>query len=444
MSAAMLHQACWAACLVVAVSTLVFLPAEAAGGPGASLARRRLLDAPVFRGSIRHNGTDLCFGPAGTEALDNIYVGLFSTSCFVHTFVLLPSGSIQHEQTGRCLHPLGGSSTPGLDTPLVFFGVCDEPRLAFNYLPNGALQHVPSGLCIQPLNGVPFDSVGAVFQVGCESHLYEIVLPGPPPPPSPSPPPPSPSPPPPSPSPPPPSPSPPPPSPSPPLPSPSPPSPSPHSPPKEFAPPPPRKPSHPPPRTPPPHGSPPPLRGTPPPKARPPTSPSILKRAGGGGNLHFKGFDGKSFDVKAQAGTRLVLLGSARQGFSLQSQVELGGRPGTTVMQGIQFASGTSTVKVHLQPPLLNRPFWRLTAEANGQPVAQRASAPAGVSVLLLPARQGQPGRVEIAAGFIRVIVTQPWQPQWQGADFLNLDIQVLKPLRLPVSGVLGRSYAAA
>ncbi|KAL4447208.1 hypothetical protein ABPG77_007241 [Micractinium sp. CCAP 211/92] len=278
----------------------------------ARLAHRRLLDAPVIRGSIRHNGTNRCFGPPGADAQDNTFVNLYSASCLVDTYVLLPSGSIQHEQTGRCLHPLGGATSPNPMTPLVFYASCDLPRLAFNYLPNGALQHVISGLCLQSAYGFTFEG----------------------------------------------------------------------------------------------------------------------------------GFNGKSFDVKAQAGTQLLLLGSTRQGFSLQSKVELGGRPGTTVMQAFQFTSGTSNINVELQPPLLNRPFWRLTAEANGQPVAQRASTPAGVSVLLVPARQGQPGRVEIAAGFIRVVVTQPWQPQ-QGADFLNLDIQVLKPLQLPVSGVLGRSYAA-
>lgn len=48
-------------------------------------------------------------------------------------FSLTPSGSFMNVYTGLCLHPSGGSASPG--ARLVFWSGCgSEPRLQFNAL----------------------------------------------------------------------------------------------------------------------------------------------------------------------------------------------------------------------------------------------------------------------------------------------------------------------
>jgi len=49
------------------------------------------------------------------------------------------------------------------------------------------------------------------------------------------------------------------------------------------------------------------------------------------------------------------------------------------------------------------------------------------------------------AAAYIKVKMVQPWRKDWdRRGPYLNLHIELLRPLRLPVSGVLAPSYHAA
>jgi hypothetical protein len=41
---------------------------------------------------------------------------------------------MKHIGSGRCIHPRGGSSTPGNGTELVLNDGCDEDRLTFTFV----------------------------------------------------------------------------------------------------------------------------------------------------------------------------------------------------------------------------------------------------------------------------------------------------------------------
>jgi hypothetical protein len=49
-------------------------------------------------------------------------------------FELTPEGSLRHVHSGLCVHPSGGSATPGFETELVLWDICNEPRLRFTAL----------------------------------------------------------------------------------------------------------------------------------------------------------------------------------------------------------------------------------------------------------------------------------------------------------------------
>ncbi len=72
---------------------------------------------------------------------------------------------------------------------------------------------------------------------------------------------------------------------------------------------------------------------------------------------------------------------------------------GTTFMRSFLFVNGSSRIDVELLPPLAGQTIWRLTATANGKAVADKATVPRDISVLLVPAAYGKHGRVEIDAG---------------------------------------------
>ncbi|KPF41182.1 hypothetical protein IP76_22150 [Rhizobium sp. AAP43] len=118
---------------------------------------------------------------------------------------------------------------------------------------------------------------------------------------------------------------------------------------------------------------------------------------------------------------------------------------GTTYMRSFLFVNGTSRVDVELLPPLPGQTIWRLLATANGQPVADTATIPRGISILRVPAAVGKHGRVEINAGFTRVVIIQKWRPQRRVvADFLDINMFASPFLLKPVTGILAPSYDRA
>ncbi|KAL4443916.1 hypothetical protein ABPG75_011653 [Micractinium tetrahymenae] len=166
---------------------------------------------------------------------------------------------------------------------------------------------------------------------------------------------------------------------------------------------------------------------------------TISRRAGASLDV---GFDGSRFDYHGTPGTWVELIGSARQGYSLKAKFAAGRIAGTTFMRSFLFVNGTSRVEVELLPPLPGQTIWRLTASANGRPIADRATVPRGISILRVPAAYGKIGRVEINAGFTRVVCIQKWRPNRKVvADFLDVNMFASPNLRKPVTGILGPSY---
>lgn len=93
-----------------------------------------------------------CIHPKGGSATpgNNTPAIFHSDGCGLEPrlwFTFTQSSSLRHATSGKCLHPSGGSSTPALNTPLVFHDGCDEQRLRFELTDNGYLRHVSSGLC---------------------------------------------------------------------------------------------------------------------------------------------------------------------------------------------------------------------------------------------------------------------------------------------------------
>ena len=74
---------------------------------------------------------------------------------------------------------------------------------------------------------------------------------------------------------------------------------------------------------------------------------------------------------------------------------------GTTYMRVFEFDSGRNSVRVDLLPPLPSAPgIWRITAKANGRPMAAGYLKVGGViDVTYVPSQIGKHGRVEIEKG---------------------------------------------
>jgi hypothetical protein len=84
-------------------------------------------------------------------------------------FSLTPEGTIRHS-SGKCLHPSGGSATPANNTALVFWDGCNEQRLRFELTPGGSIRHVTSGKCVHPRggSGTPANNTELVLHDGCD------------------------------------------------------------------------------------------------------------------------------------------------------------------------------------------------------------------------------------------------------------------------------------
>ena len=81
-------------------------------------------------------------------------------------------GTLMHASSGKCLHPLGGSSNPNNGTKLVVWPDCsNDSRIKYKWLSNGAIQHVSSGKCLHPEGGSsnPTNGTRLVFWNSCSS-----------------------------------------------------------------------------------------------------------------------------------------------------------------------------------------------------------------------------------------------------------------------------------
>lgn len=90
-------------------------------------------------------------------------------------FRMLFDGTIQHVESGMCLHPRGGSSTPGNGTELMFWPSCGANTgaagayIRFENTLKNSLRQLSSGMCLHPNGGSakPANGTKVVFWQGC-------------------------------------------------------------------------------------------------------------------------------------------------------------------------------------------------------------------------------------------------------------------------------------
>jgi hypothetical protein len=95
------------------------------------------------------------------------------------SFAVEPVGnqfSLKH-YSGLCVHPQGGSATPGNGTPTVLDPLCNvaESRLRFVMLSNGSIMHVSSGMCLHPEGGTAMQGVRLVFWNSCSDSALKNI-----------------------------------------------------------------------------------------------------------------------------------------------------------------------------------------------------------------------------------------------------------------------------
>ncbi|WP_437724341.1 RICIN domain-containing protein [Sorangium sp. So ce861] len=83
---------------------------------------------------LKHVPSGLCIHPNQGTAYNGVAL-ILNPSCAPEvrlSFDVTSGGSLQNSETGRCVHPEGGSPTPAEGTNLIFHDGCDEERLRFN------------------------------------------------------------------------------------------------------------------------------------------------------------------------------------------------------------------------------------------------------------------------------------------------------------------------
>lgn len=136
-------------------------------------------------GLVRHNvsnGRNLCLNPenGGVPTLDTraVLTANCSTSSPYNKFRTLFDGTIQHVQSGMCLHPKGGASVPAAGTELVFWPVCKQESIKFEMTQSDSLRQLSSGYCLHPSGGSPTPAVGTpvVFWPGCNEDRLRFTF----------------------------------------------------------------------------------------------------------------------------------------------------------------------------------------------------------------------------------------------------------------------------
>lgn len=96
----------------------------------------------LSNGMLKHS-SGLCLHPEGGTANNSTKL-VFFPSCTAETRLMIDVvdganavpqyGSLKNVQTGRCVHPSGGSSNPAEGTVIVYFDGCNESRLRFDFV----------------------------------------------------------------------------------------------------------------------------------------------------------------------------------------------------------------------------------------------------------------------------------------------------------------------
>jgi hypothetical protein len=97
---------------------------------------------------------------------------ILSNSCSLanprHRFVFTNEGAIRHVASGMCVHPAGGSATPGNGTRLVLYPSCSGSNIVFSHR-NHVITQTSSSKCVHPSGGaaVPANGTYVVLWDGC-------------------------------------------------------------------------------------------------------------------------------------------------------------------------------------------------------------------------------------------------------------------------------------
>lgn len=123
---------------------------------------------------IKHSGGK-CVAPAsgGMPSMNEPAVLSDDCSSSNAKFKLLASGVLLHINSGACLHPGGGSSTPSNGTPWVFFPFCaGGANIQYDKTALGSIKHRSGGSCIHPSGDSANPVVGTplVFNQGCDQE----------------------------------------------------------------------------------------------------------------------------------------------------------------------------------------------------------------------------------------------------------------------------------
>lgn len=130
--------------------------------------------------AIKHS-SGKCIAPefGGTPAMNEKAV--FSNDCTSSNskFKWLASGALMHINSGTCLHPYNGSSTPTNGTYWVFYPNCgDYGHIQYDPTSQNSIKHRSSPSCIHPEGGSGTPSVGTklVFDQGCDETRLAFTL----------------------------------------------------------------------------------------------------------------------------------------------------------------------------------------------------------------------------------------------------------------------------
>lgn len=130
--------------------------------------------------AIKHS-SGKCIAPefGGTPAMNEKAV--FSNDCTSSNskFKWLASGALMHINSGTCLHPYNGSSTPSNGTYWVFFPNCENyGHIQYDPTSQNSIKHRTSPSCIHPEGGSGTPSVGTklVFDQGCDETRLAFTL----------------------------------------------------------------------------------------------------------------------------------------------------------------------------------------------------------------------------------------------------------------------------
>lgn len=130
--------------------------------------------------AIKHS-SGKCIAPefGGTPAMNEKAVLTDDCTASNSKFKWLTSGALMHINSGSCLHPLEGSSTPSNGTYWVFFPNCDNKgHIQYESTSQKSIKHRSSTSCIHPEggSGTPAAGTKLVFGQDCDQTRLAFTL----------------------------------------------------------------------------------------------------------------------------------------------------------------------------------------------------------------------------------------------------------------------------